>query len=97
MPDHMHLFVTFDSEQTKLSSWMRSLKITPSKSLRAMGVAAPHGQKGFFDHVLRGSESYSQQWDYVRANPVRAGLAATPEDWPYAGSIHDLEYRCDRP
>ena len=29
-------------------------------------------QEEFFDHVLRSSESYSQKWDYVKENPVRA-------------------------
>src|SRR5436190_22893965 len=30
--------------------------------------------KGTFDHILRSGESYSQNWDYVRVNQVRAGL-----------------------
>ena len=27
-------------------------------------------QRGFFDHVLCSSESYSQKWEYVRDNHV---------------------------
>ena len=34
----------------------------------------PFWQRGFFDHIIRNSESYSGKWDYVRENPVRAGL-----------------------
>ncbi len=49
-------------------------------------------QAGFFDHVLRSSESYGEKWEYVRMNPVRAGLAARPEDWPYAGEIEALRW-----
>jgi putative transposase len=37
---------------------------------------------------LRTRESYAEKWTYVAQNPVRAGLAATPESWPYAGQIH---------
>ncbi|MGI9172622.1 MAG: transposase [Chthoniobacterales bacterium] len=44
-------------------------------------------QRGFFDHLLRNSESYSQKWNYVEQNPVRAGLVENAEDWPYAGQI----------
>ena len=44
-------------------------------------------QRGFFDHLLRSAESYTQKWEYVRENPVRAGLVARPEDWPYQGEI----------
>jgi len=91
MPDHLHLFVSVD--EISLSNWVKSLKNALSKSLRGLGCEAPHWQKGFFDHLLRSGESYSQKWDYVRANPVRVGLAAIPEDWPYAGEIHNLEYR----
>jgi putative transposase len=47
-------------------------------------------QKEFFDDVLRSSESYSQKWDYVRENPVRAGLVARVEDWPWQGEIEPL-------
>ncbi len=95
MPDHLHLFVVIEDDRIWLSAWIGSLKKTVSKVLRGRGEAPPHWQKGFFDHVMRGSESYSQKWDYVRANPVRAGLVARPEDWPYSGEIHELEYRGD--
>jgi len=95
MPDHIHLFVALDERLTSLARWMKSLKNSLSKSLRPLGQAAPHWQKGFFDHVMRGGESYSQKWDYVRENPVRAGLVFRAEDWPYAGEIHELEYRRD--
>jgi hypothetical protein len=44
----------------------------------------------FFDHFLRSSVSYSQKWSYVRDNPVRAGLVATANDWPWQGAIEDL-------
>ena len=44
-------------------------------------------QEGFFDHLLRSSESYAQKWDYVRMNPVRAQLSKVPEGWPYQGEI----------
>ncbi len=44
-------------------------------------------EEGFFDHVLRSNESYSQKWNYVRENPVRAGLVKSAADWPYQGEI----------
>ncbi len=93
MPDHLHLFVVTDDEKIGISAWMKSLKNTISKTLRVNGVAPPHWQKTFFDHLLRSSESYSEKWNYVRENPVRAGLVAKAEDWPYVGEIFALEYR----
>jgi putative transposase len=82
-----------DDEQIAISVWMKSLKNTISKTLRENGVAPPHWQKTFFDHVLRSSESYSEKWNYFRENPVRAGLVASAEDWPYVGEIFTVEYR----
>ena len=76
MPDHVHLFVAFDDEKISLQTWMKSLKNALSKTLREMNAQSPHWQKGFFDHVLRGGESYSEKWEYVFQNPVRAGLVA---------------------
>ena len=92
MPDHIHLFVALDEDRIALSAWMKSLKNTLSKAMRAAGVASPHWQKGFFDHVLRGDESYSGKWEYVRENPVRAGLVANWEDWPFRGEPFALRF-----
>jgi putative transposase len=92
MPDHLHLFLALKEELT-LASWVKSLKNSLSKAMRAKGIAAPHWQKGFFDHVLRSDESYEQKWEYVRDNPVRAGLARSWENWPYRGEVWQLECR----
>ena len=95
MPDHIHLFVAVDDERVALAEWMKSLKNALSATLRSQRVATPHWQKGFFDHVLRSSDSYSEKWDYVRENPVRAGLVKQWRDWPFRGEIFALEYRAD--
>jgi putative transposase len=72
---------------------MKSLKSSLSKTLREMTIPAPHWQKGFFDHVMRSEESYSQKWLYVVENPVRARLAERTNDWPYQGEIYPLQAR----
>jgi putative transposase len=92
MPDHLHAFVAFDDDKITLAKWMKSLKNTISKALRAERIAGPHWQKTFFDHVLRSSESYGEKWEYVCENPVRAGLVKEAEEWPFQGEIFPLEY-----
>ena len=86
MPDHIHLFVCGDA-QFDLTTWFRLLKPHLSKAVVRQATADPIWQRGFFDHVLRSDESYGEKWDYVRENPVRAGLVSAAEDWPYAGEI----------
>jgi len=95
MPDHLHAFVVIDDEQLELGTWMKSLKNAFSKVLRNKDVPPPHWQKGFFDHILRSGDSYSEKWNYVRENPVRAGLVTAWSDWPFSGEIFDLEFRRD--
>jgi putative transposase len=87
MPDHLHAFVCIPPGAVGLSEWLKSMKNVMSKCWRHRGMAAPHWQKGFFDHLLRSDESYTEKWRYVRDNPVRAGLCVTADDWPYAGQI----------
>jgi hypothetical protein len=68
------------------------LKGVLSAVLHADKYSAPYWQKGFFDHELRSSQSYSEKWCYVRDNPVRAELLKHWEEWPYVGQIFDLSF-----
>jgi hypothetical protein len=40
-------------------------------------------QPGFYDHRLRDGEDLEHQARYLLFNPVRRGLAARPEDYPF--------------
>ena len=92
MPEHAHLFAVFQPGGLTLARWVQSLKNYLGKTLLRLGNDKPHWQEGFFDHVLRSDESYAQKWEYVRQNPVRAGLVASPEEWPYQGEIADIRF-----
>jgi len=96
MPDHIHLFVCFGIGCTTTLGAVKGLKRELDRVLLSMGSQRVQlaGQKlssfwqpGFNDHVLRNDESYAQKWEYVFQNPVRGGLVARAEDWPYAGEI----------
>ena len=63
---------------------------TSKRMARELKLAGGIWQEEFFDHVLRSSESYSQKWNYVRENPVRAGLVKKSDDWPFQGEIESL-------
>jgi putative transposase len=91
LPDHLHLFVV-PANDIKLNDWVGILKRVLARSTETTGSNDPVWQRGFFDHVLRSSESYAEKWNYVRENPVRAGLAMRADDWPYSGEIVDLYF-----
>ena len=92
MPDHLHFFCTEgSSEAASLSRFVGSFKEWTAKRItKQLGLPPPVWQKQFFDHVLRSDESYDAKWSYARENPVRAGLVAKPEDWPWAGELDIL-------
>ena len=74
------------SDDFELGRWIEMLKQALAKEI-VLPRKPPIWQRGFFDHVLRSDESYAQKWNYVRQNPVRAGLVANADDWPYSGEI----------
>jgi putative transposase len=85
MPDHLHLFVC-GPHDFLLAEWVKGLKRSISNAF-ATETSRSRWQPGFFDHLIRNDESYGEKWNYVRANPVRAGLVANADDWPYQGEL----------
>ena len=78
MPDHVHLIVSMAPAAVALGEWVKAFKsMVAHREFK--------WQSGFFDHVLRSDESTWEKWEYIRMNPVRAGLAEKPENWPYSG------------
>lgn len=76
MPDHVHALLTFPRGEDlaqRVGSWKRF-------TARKLGVTWQHD---FFEHRLRHDESWREKSAYIERNPVRAGLADTPEAWPY--------------
>jgi putative transposase len=86
MPDHLHIFVC-GADDFQLGRWIGILKQSLAKQIDGSGATSLIWQRGFFDHLLRTDESYAQKWNYVRENPVRAGLVENSDDWPYSGEI----------
>lgn len=91
MPDHVHFFCAPELDAKPLPTFIGFWKEWTSKGIkRALGLPSPVWQEQFFDHMLRSGESYAQKWDYVRDNPVRAGLVPNADDWPWQGEIEEL-------
>jgi len=76
MPDHLHAIMSFSNQigiKKLLTDWKRYLCVKG-------GV---EWQRDFFDHRLRNNEGYIEKANYIRMNPVRAGLVKAPDEWPY--------------
>ena len=76
MLDHVHLLVSF-SEDSEIEKLIRNWKHWTARHLNF------RWQRDFFEHRLRSDESLDEKAAYILENPVRSGLPATPENWPY--------------
>ena len=93
MPDHVHFFCAAKRDDFRLETSIGKWKEWVAKYANGrLGIATPLWQKEFFDHLLRSGESYEEKWNYVRQNPVRAGLVRCAEDWPYQGELNNLRF-----
>ena len=74
MPDHLHALIAVPTDKS-LPAAIRTWK---SYQARTLGIS---WQDGFFDHRLRSDESEDLKAEYIRMNPVRAGLVGRAVDW----------------
>jgi hypothetical protein len=75
-------FVTFVTRDRRAIPCLDDAQLALQRK-RSMSVALKSPQlwqPGFFDHILRSDESYAEKWNYVRDNPVRAGLVDRADD-----------------
>lgn len=91
MPDHVHCFIRVGSSG-RIGLAVKALKRAITKVVHAAQSDVRVWQEGFFDHVLRSSESYSEKWEYIRSNPVRAGLVKNVEAWRFQGEVENIRW-----
>ncbi|TVR17491.1 MAG: transposase [Planctomycetota bacterium] len=81
MPNHVHVLIQLYSEAslpTIVGSWKRW------SAKRINELASRQGrlwQTQFWDRYIRDEAHYQRTVNYIHDNPVKAGLAATPEEW----------------
>ena len=85
MPDHLHLLVGGALAPSNLPRFaQRAKQLSGFYGRRHSG--GPLWQSGYFERVLRERDDTRSAIAYILANPVRAGLAVRPEDYPFNGS-----------
>ena len=90
LPDHLHLFAApHGLESPDFRRWVGYWKSLVTKAWPGK-AAGSIWQRDVWDRELRTGESYTSKWEYVRENPVRHGLVARFEDWPFQGELHSL-------
>ncbi len=90
MPDHFHALVSLDAGITV----ERAVQLVKGGfSFRAgkeLGFREEIWQRGFTDHLIRGAEDFQNHVAYIRDTPIKGGLAARAEDYPYSSAFSGL-------
>jgi putative transposase len=86
MPEHVHLLVTEPDIKT-LAIAVQVLKQKTSKQLKAPSEVR-FWQPRYYDFNVWSEDKPSEKLRYIHRNPVRRGLVAKPEDWPWSSYRH---------
>jgi REP element-mobilizing transposase RayT len=95
MPDHVHLLLTSLRDENgwpfPLVDILQCLKgATAYRINRLLHRSGPVWEEESFDHVLRSNESLSEKLEYIRQNPVKAGLVDRAEDYKWLWANPEL-------
>jgi len=86
MPDHIHLLAQGPKPSSDFLNFVKAFKIKTSREF-ANETNEQLRQKNFYDHILRLNESAESVAWYSWLNPMRAGLAISATEFPFAGSF----------
>jgi len=90
MPDHLHLLVSpLQQRGQSVGNLSGALKRWIGEGMPLAEQRAWNWQAGVFDRLLRKGELAHQKWDYMRNNPVRAGLVSRWQEWPWSIGIRE--------
>lgn len=87
LPNHWHA-ILFPKHPLTVSNAMNSVKTSSTRQINRMrGESGVLWQGRFFDRALRTVKEYGETVDYIHWNPVKAGLANCPEEWPWSSAL----------
>jgi REP-associated tyrosine transposase len=89
MPDHFHALIT---PLTSLEKAVQFIKGGFSyRAKKELGSNMEVWQKGFQDHRIRDASDYAVHVAYVRNNPFKERLCASPDEFPYSSAHAGFE------
>jgi len=88
MPDHVHVLAqplpTPQGGYFDLGLLVKSVKGFSAKKINLQrGSQGPVWQPERYDRIIRDEQEFLEKWQYIRNNPVKAGLAPTPEEYSW--------------
>ena len=96
LPDHIHAVWTLPQGDADFSRRWQKIK---ARFTHASGLSGPRSrsmtekreaglwQRRFWEHMIRDSEEQRRAVDHCLSDPVRHGIVASAEDWPFS-TVH---------
>jgi putative transposase len=86
MPDHFHALITVGTDMT-IEKAVQMIKGNFSyRAKKELDYPGEIWQRGFSDERVWDRESFLRHRSYIDNNPVKAGLADAPENFPYSSA-----------
>jgi len=90
MANHVHALLSPHAPVAKITQFIKGA--TARRVNLLLGLTGnPFWQDESFDHWVRNPGEWQKIRAYIEHNPVAAGLAARPEDWPWSSASHPPE------
>lgn len=96
MGTHFHLLI--EAPLDRLSAGMQRLAGIYAQEFNRRWARKGHlYEERFTSWVIRDGDHYRNAFEYILNNPVRAGLCADRQDWPWSWPRFERQARTDRP
>jgi putative transposase len=83
MPNHVHILMTVPGEMS-IEKAMQLIKGSFSfRANKELGFRGEIWQRGYSDVRILDDKSFQQHREYIENNPVKAGLAMRPDEYPF--------------
>ncbi|ABD89896.1 REP-associated tyrosine transposase [Rhodopseudomonas palustris] len=95
LPDHLHAIFTLPADDSDFPGRWKAVKAAFTRGVVATGASIPRDHRGeyalwqrrYWEHTIRDDRDFERCADYIHINPVKHGLVAAPNAWPYS-SLH---------
>jgi putative transposase len=87
LPDHYHFLLNPGNSIGDFSIILRSIKWNYTRNYKQahhLSNSLSLWQRGFWDHIIRNEQDLKHHLDYIHWNPVKHGLAKSPEGWKHS-------------
>lgn len=85
MPNHVHLLILPHVPMPQVTHWIKGSTAREANQLLGR-TGKPFWQHESYDHWVRNEREFQRIVAYIEENPVSAGLAATPDGWPWSSA-----------